>query len=85
VKDNAYGHGLVTVASEAVAAGAAWWVTNLTGQVWFRDTSTYGLPIPDPGYSYTLTFRSIPGFQAPANPSSPVHRGISRFFARARA
>jgi hypothetical protein len=52
---------------QALAAGAAWAVTNLTNQTWYSTSSLCGLPIPELGFQYTLKFRSIPGFIAPTN------------------
>jgi hypothetical protein len=48
----------------ALAAGAGWKITQLTGTTWLTDTSqTYQLPTG----TYTITFRPIPGYLTPTN------------------
>jgi hypothetical protein len=53
--------------TQALAAGAGWRVQQLTNQNYFSNNSVvYSLPASS---GYTLSFRSIPGFLAPANRS----------------
>jgi hypothetical protein len=48
----------------ALAAGAGWKITQLSGTTWLADTSqTYQLPAG----TYTITFRPIPGYLTPTN------------------
>lgn len=68
--------------SQALIAGAGWRIVELTNPTYYSDTATYGLPIPDPGYRYTLAFRSIPGFRTPANrPLSLIDSGTTSVMA----
>jgi PKD repeat protein len=52
---------------QAVAAGGAWRVMELTNQNYYINTNTYGLPIASGGTEYHLIFRTIPGFLTPSN------------------
>ena len=61
---------------QALAAAAAGWrVLELTNQTYYGNDAIYSLPLSNAPAQYTLTFRAIPGYLAPANRALPLIAG----------